>query len=102
MSQAATDLRPHACRDSAGVKRLRKEVICRVLPLAADSAGDVRSACATALASFAPLLTSDAPGQFQSDLLGAEKPTKAGDAFDSHADSCQRTTEIVYILRSAD
>lgn len=36
-----------------------KEVICRVLPLAADSAGDVRSACATALASFAPLLTSD-------------------------------------------
>ena len=79
MSQAATKLRPHACRDSAGVKCLRKEVICRVLPLAADSAGDVRSACATALASFAPLLTSDAPGQFRPDLLGAEEPTKGGD-----------------------
>ena len=78
------------------MKCLRKEVICRVLPLAADSAGDVRSACATALASFAPLLTSDAPGPARPDILGAEDPSEVGEQKPySHVDSSEM---IVYIL----
>ena len=38
----------------------RRDVIRMILPLASDSAGDVRSACATALASFAPLCCDEA------------------------------------------
>ena len=43
----------------------RRDVIRMILPLASDSAGDVRSACATALASFAPLSSDEArrPGR---------------------------------------
>lgn len=43
----------------------RSDVIRMILPLASDSTGDVRSACATALASFAPFSSDEArrPGR---------------------------------------